>query len=197
MKHAVIVAHPRARSFTQTMAKAYAEAAQGLGHAVVTRDLYAMDFDPRLKAEELPGPDGYRMAPDVLAEREVLKDVDVFAFFYPLWFNAPPAILKGYADRVLSMGFGYDPGPMGTESRLDGKKLISFTASGAPEHWVRDTGAFAALTTLFDRHLAGVLGLSVVDHVHFGEVVPNLTEDWVQRSADEVRKAVRRNFGEG
>jgi NAD(P)H dehydrogenase (quinone) len=197
MKHAVIVAHPRAGSFTQTMAKAYAEAAKALGHAVVVRDLYALDFDPRLKAEELPGPDGYKMAPDVLAEREALKDVDVFAFFYPLWFNAPPAILKGYADRVLSMGFGYDPGPRGTESRLDGKKLISFTASGAPEHWVRDTGAFTALTTLFDRHLAGVLGLSVVDHVHFGEIVPNLTEDWVKRSAHEVREAVRRNFGEG
>lgn len=196
MKHAVIFAHPKPDSFTATIAQTYAQAARDLGHEVVVRDLYGLGFDPCLKAAELPGPGGYAPAADVKAERAVLQDVDVFAFVYPLWFNAPPAILKGYVDRVLSMGFGYEPGPMGVESRLDGRRLISFSSSGAPEDWVRDTGALTALSTLFDRHLAGVCGLIVVDHVHFGEVVPNLTEEWVETHRAKVRETVRAQFGQ-
>ena len=106
MRHAVIVAHPRRRSVTCAIAQAYAEAARALGHEVVERDLYRLGFDPCLKAEEIPDAEPPRFGEDVRREREALKDADVFAFVYPLWFNAPPAILKGYVDRVFSMGFG-------------------------------------------------------------------------------------------
>ena len=135
MKHAVIVAHPDARSLTRSIAEAYAKSVRALGQEVLVRDLYSMGFDPCLKASEIPSPAGFRFEADVVAERKLLADVDVFALVYPFWFNAPPAILKGYVDRVFSMGFGYEPGLGGTESLLDGKKLISFSLSGAPEHW--------------------------------------------------------------
>lgn len=196
MKHAVVFAHPKLRSLTATVAETYAEAARGLGHEAIVRDLYRMEFDPCLKAGEIPGPEGHQAAPDVQAERKRLADVDVFAFVYPLWFNAPPAILKGYVDRVFSMGFGYEPGAGGSEPLLGGRRLISFTTSGAPEHWVRDTGALSALHTLFDNHLAGVCGLTVADHVHVGGIVSGLTEEWVETIRGDVRAAVRRHFAE-
>lgn len=196
MKHAVIFAHPKADSFTAAVAEAYAEAARGLGQEAVVRDLYRMGFDPCLKAEEIPTPEGFKVAADVAAERAVLDDVDVFAFVYPFWFNAPPAILKGYVDRVFGMGFGFEPAAGGTQALLDGRRLISFTSSGAPEDWVRDTGAMAALNTLFDSHLAGVCGLTLVDHVHVGGIVPGLTPEWMAQILENVRATVRRCFAE-
>lgn len=195
MKHVVVLAHPRPHSFTAAMAARYASTARDLGHEVLTRDLYAMGFDPRLKAEELPAGDGFQPAPDVVAERERLADADVIALFYPLWFNAPPAILKGYFDRVFIMGFGFTPTFGGTQPNLTGVKLISFTASGAPDHWVRETGALDALSTLFDRHVAGVCGLAVLDHLHFGGVTPGIREDAVEEMLQSVEDTTRRFFG--
>jgi NAD(P)H dehydrogenase (quinone) len=193
MKHAVIYAHPNPDSFTACMAASYAVAARSLGHEVVVRDLYAMDFDPRLSREELPGETAPRPRPDVLAERKLLSDVKVFAIFYPFWFNAPPGMLKGYVDRVFGMGFGYG---RGMEALLEGRKLISFTSSGAPMAWVRDTGAWRAVRKLFDEHFAEVCGLDIVDHLHFGEITPGIRKDAVEGCARQVAQAVRQHFGE-
>src|SRR5690349_22497846 len=101
MKHAVILAHPSRASLNAALAHTYVETAERLGHEVVVRDLYAMRFDPCLKAAEIPGPKAPRFRADVQRERTILDDADVFAFVYPLWFNGPPAILKGYVDRVF------------------------------------------------------------------------------------------------
>lgn len=194
MLHAVIVAHPRPDSLNHAVARTYRESVEELGHATLIRDLYQSNFDPCLKAHEIPDASGVSFAPDVLAEREALQNVDVFCLVYPLWFNAPPAILKGYVDRVFSMQFGYAPGPGGTTPLLDGRKLISFTTSGAPESWVRDTGAMAALVTLFDGHFAAVTGLAIMDHVHIGGIVPGITGEAVADVLEKVRGAARAAF---
>jgi NAD(P)H dehydrogenase (quinone) len=197
MKHAILVAHPNADSLTCTVAKTYADSVRALGQQVVVRDLYRMGFDPCLKAREIPKPSGFQFGADVVAERELLTDVDVFAFVYPLWFNAPPAMLKGYVDRVFSIGFGYEPTMGGgTEPLLEGRRLISFTTSGAPEDWVRDTGALQALMALFDRHLSAMCGLQVIDHVHAGGIVSDMNEVALENVLDGVRRAVRAHFGE-
>jgi NAD(P)H dehydrogenase (quinone) len=194
MKHAVILAHPARHSLNRAIADAYAEAIRRRGHDVVPRDLYRMRFDPRLKAGEIPGPQAPRFHADVLHERELLADVEVFAFVYPLWFNGPPAILKGYVDRVFGMGFGFAPAAGGTAPRLTGRQLISFTTSGAPDQWVRDTGALTGLTHLFDAHLAAVCGLTVIDHMHFGGMVSGLRRDAVDEVLAKVRSAAAGHF---
>lgn len=196
MKHAVVIAHPNAKSLTHAVGQAYERSVNALGQHTVVRDLYRMGFDPCLKTSEIPGPSGFQFAADVMAERKALADVDVFAFVYPLWFNAPPAILKGYVDRVFSMGFGYEPGMGGTETLLDGKKLISFTTSGAPDRWVRETGALQTLESLFDRHVGAMCGLQVVDHVHVGGIVPGITEEAFQDVVQGVQRAVSAHFGD-
>jgi len=193
MTHAVIIAHPRSRSFTGAMAHAYTQSVEASGEKVLTRDLYRMRFDPRLHARELPDSPGSGPLPDVAAERAMLADVEVFALFYPLWFNAPPAMMKGYIDRVFSMGFGYEPGHGGQVPRLAGRKLISFTSSGAPEHWIRDTGASDMLHHL-DRHLADVCGMAVVDHVHFGGVAPGYPGMAMEASRSRVVRTVALHF---
>ena len=194
MKHALVIAHPSAHSFTMTMAQAYARALGKLGHEVVVRDLYRMDFDPRLGERELPSLAGFEAGEDVKAERELLRDRNAFAFFYPVWFNAPPAMLKGYIDRVFGMGFGYGMGKGGNEPLLSGRSLVSFSSSGAPKRWMVETGAWDAMRKLFDEHVAAVCGLKVVDHLHFGGIVPNITPEAVENCARQVGTLAVRHF---
>jgi NAD(P)H dehydrogenase (quinone) len=195
MQHALIVAHPNPKSFVASLAVAYGEAAENLGHKTIMRDLYGMGFDPCLKADEIPTAAGYAPRPDVVGERVILRDIDVFALFYPFWLNAPPAMLKGYLDRVFGMGFAYGKGKSGNEPLLRGRKLISFTASGAPTEWVMKTGAWEAVRTLFDEHVAAVCGLQVADHIHFGGIVPGIRSDVVLRHQQSVQDVVARQFG--
>ncbi len=192
MKHAVIVCHPNLSSFTMTVAKTYCEAVGKLGHDVLLRDLYRMNFAPCLGAAEIPKPGGFVPGPDVVTERELLATVDVFAFVYPLWMNAQPSMMKGYIDRIFGMGFAYGMGQGGNVPLLKSRKMVSFTSSGAPMEWVKSTGAWSAIQKLFDEHFAAVCGLELVDHIHFGGVTPGIRPDAVERLLDKVRDTVKR-----
>ncbi|MEI9990992.1 MAG: NAD(P)H-dependent oxidoreductase [Rhizomicrobium sp.] len=194
MKHAVIVAHPNTESFTASLASAYREAGLAAGHDVIFRDLYAMGFDPRLAESEIPWSKHFALKDDVIAERALLQDVEVFAFFYPIWLNSPPSILKGYLERVFGLGFAYRREGAGNAPLLKGRKMISFTASGAPTEWVIQSGAWAAMRTLFDSHFAAVCGMEVVDHAHFGGIHPGIRADSVQNDAETVRATFAKHF---
>ena len=187
MKQAVIVAHPNAQSYSLSVARAFSEAATAAGGEVVFRDLYRDNFDPLLHEDELPGGQALKVRPDVEAERALIADCQLFVLIYPFWINAPPAMLKGYIDRVMGYGFGFGPENDGMEPKLVGRKLLSITSSGAPRHWVVDTGALNAVRTLFDTHLARVCGLGVIDHLHFGAITPNITATAVERNLEQVR----------
>lgn len=188
MTHAIIVAHPGKESFTAHMADAYRGAVCAKGDLVVLRDLYGIGFNPCLGECEIPWSPQFAVPRDVADERDLLKDASVFVFFYPLWLNAPPAILKGYLERIFGLGFAYKRGRGGNEALLTGKRLLSVTSSGAPTDWVTKTGAWQALRTLFDTHFASVCGLDVVDHIHFGGVVPGVRSDFVEKCAAAVRE---------
>ena len=196
MKHAVIVAHPDVRSFTISVAQAYCEAARALGQEVLLRDLYRMNFAPCLTSEEIPKPLGFTPGEDVLDERRRLADVDVFAFVYPFWMNAQPAMLKGYIDRVFGMGFGYGATKSGNVPLLRSRKMISFTSSGAPMDWVKKSGSWDAARKLFDEHFAEVCGMEVVEHIHFGAIHAGIRDDAVAAMLDRVHSVVGASFGD-
>src|SRR5476649_211401 len=101
MRHGVILSHPDPASFNASVAKTYVAAVEALGQPAIVRDLYAEGFDPRMPASELPWSSRYQLAPTAAAERAHLASIDVIVFVYPLWFNAPPAMLKGYVERVF------------------------------------------------------------------------------------------------
>ena len=92
------------------------------------------------------------------------------------------------------MGFGYEPDVGGTRPGLSGRRLLSFSSSGAPDAWARSTGALANLQTVFDHHLAAVCGMSVLDHIHFGAIVADITPEAVGTYLDQVRTTAREHF---
>ncbi len=196
MKHAVILAHPNPRSVNAALAGGFAGALRAFGHTVIVRDLYAIGFDPCLHADELPWAADYAPRADVLAEREALADVEAFTLVYPFWFNAPPAMLKGYVDRVFGFGFGYGPGPGGTVPLLTGRSLFSISTSGAPDQWVARTSALTDLRHTFDAHVADVCGLAVLDHLHFGGVTPGVRPDVVETMIAVARDAAHCHFAD-
>ena len=195
MKHAIIIAHPKLPSFTAAVADAYASTCTELGFQTIRRDLYQMGFDPRLKAEEIPGPVSFQPAPDVVTERGLLRDCDVFAFFYPLWLNTPPAMLKGYLERVFGFGFAYGSDGQSYNPLLQGRAFISFSSSGAPKGWLKQIGALDALCVVFDDYFANLCGMKSIDHVHVGGVIPGASQYFVEARLEDVRKAVIQHFG--
>lgn len=195
MKHAVIMSHPNAQSFTTSVAEAYAKACEALGHEVVIRDLYRMGFDPCLKPAELPFASAARPESSVILERSLLKDCDVFALFYPLWLNAPPAMMKGYLERVFGFGFAYGAGGRSYNPLLTGRKLISFSSSGAPLQWLKQTGALAAICALFDDYFASLCGMTALEHIHVGGVTPGASTPFIEARLEDVRKTVTKHFG--
>lgn len=191
MKHAVIVVHPSGRAFTRLLADTYTAAVRALGHEVLVRDLYAMNFDPRLHVDELPSRAGGEPRTEVLIERAMLKDVDVFAFFYPIWFGSPPAMLKGYIERVFGAGFGYESiKGGGNKPLLGGRKMISFTSTGSENTWLVDSGSWNAVRKIFNERLTSACGLESVEHLNFGGVDADMPPGRAEEAVAEVRDVV-------
>ena len=80
LRHALILCHPDPASFNRAIAETYCETVRNLGHDVLVRDLYAIGFDPVLKANERPTLEGFRISQDVEEEIARLTGCDVLRF---------------------------------------------------------------------------------------------------------------------
>ena len=187
-KHAVIVCHPEEDSFTFSLARRYIETVEGHGHEVALRDLYRMKFNPVLGAAERKG----TPAKDVEKEWALLGKVDVYVLVYPIWFGTPPAMLKGYIDRVFGAGRNRGRGQEGgSVELLAGKRLVSLSASGSLKAWLSEKGVLGSLRTVYDRYFADVFGFEEVHHYHFDGVVEGLPERDVSMHLHNAEKAAR------
>lgn len=113
----VITGHSNQKSFCRSMALAYMETASAKGHDVIDLNLIELDFDPILRA-------GYtkkqELESDLIDAQEKIKKADHLVFIYPNWWGAPPALLKGFIDRVFLPGFAFKY----VENSLMPKKLL-------------------------------------------------------------------------
>lgn len=189
-KHAVIVAHPEPDSFALSVAKTYVDAVEARGQIAVLRDLYRLNFDPVLKANERLPAGPFTPAPDVAAELEAIQGSEVFVLVYPLWFGTPPAILKGYIERVLGAGFSRPSGPLHRPAHplLGGRQLLSFSSSGSSERWVEEQGVARGLQAILDGYLARAFWMDTPQHVHFGRISADLDDETASTYLARVRR---------
>src|SRR3546814_6867753 len=76
------------------------------------------------------GDPGFQSLPDVAEEVRLISGASVFVLIYPIWFGTPPAMLKGYVERVLGTGFSYrDVRENQENALLTGAHLLSLTRS--------------------------------------------------------------------
>ncbi len=192
-KHAVILCHPDPASFNATVAQHYVRVATAMGHVAFVRDLYRTHFDPILRSEERPGREEFMLSGDVAEELSLLQGIDVIVFVYPIWFGLPPAMLKGYVDRVLGAGFPFtgvrDRAP---DSLLTGKRLLSFSSSGTSRQWLEERGASMSLRIVFDKYLERGFSMTGSDHIHFSSIVDGLGEGDIRKHLNQVELAAQK-----
>ncbi|KQN30347.1 NAD(P)H dehydrogenase [Sphingomonas sp. Leaf34] len=192
-RHAVILCHPDSSSFNHAIADAYCDAVRATGQAVVLRDLYAIGFDPVLKAEERPTRIAASYGQDVLDEIERIRGCDVFVLIYPIWFGTPPAMLKGYVERVF--GAGVQPDAVQGRVRTDllgRKRLLSFSTSAASKVWLDEQGQGQGLNSVFDQYLVHAFGMRSQEHRRFAHIVPGLSARFADQYLREVAVQARR-----
>ncbi|MEU5835348.1 NAD(P)H-dependent oxidoreductase [Streptomyces diacarni] len=153
MKTLWIFAHPEARSLNATLRDTGVAALRERGHEVRQSDLYAMGWKPVVDRADFPTRDAQDrllvgeaqehahhrglLSPDVRTEQEKITWADTLVFHFPLWWLGPPAILKGWFDRVLVQGFAFGvKDPHGRTRRygdggLAGKRAMVVTSVGA------------------------------------------------------------------
>ena len=106
MKILVIVAHPNRASFNHAIAATCARVLRDHGHEVVAHDLYGEHFDPMLPHGEFPN-DAVLPA-EIQRHCDEVAEADGIIIIHPNWWGQPPAILKGWVDRVLRPGVAYE-----------------------------------------------------------------------------------------
>jgi len=189
--HLVVLGHPSSTSFNAAIANRYVETVRSIHQDAALRDLYALDFDPLLKEAERTSNGADRVSSDVQGELAFLRQCDVLTFVYPLWFGMPPAIIKGYIDRILGAGFRLDDIGQAREGVLRGKRLAVITTSASRLPWLEEHGMWISLRQSFDEYLKTVFGFVGCDHYHAESIVDDLGPASAERILFEVDQFAR------
>ncbi|MBD8617606.1 NAD(P)H-dependent oxidoreductase [Sphingomonas sp. CFBP 13728] len=192
-RHAVILCHPDPSSFNHAIAVAYCDAVRAAGQVVVLRDLYAIGFDPVLKAAERPTTVAAAYGQDVLDEVDAISGCDVFVLVYPIWFGTPPAMLKGYVERVF--GAGVQPEALQGRVRTDllgGKRLLSFSTSAASKIWLDEQGQGQGLNSVFDQYIVHAFGMRSQEHRRFAHITQDLRKQFADQYLRDVAVQAQR-----
>jgi NAD(P)H dehydrogenase (quinone) len=148
----IVVAHPDTASFNHAMAGAAADALRAAGHEVTISDLagegFRADLGPddmtpiegadrfHIQAEQANAARTHGFAPDIAREQARVAAADNIILQFPMWWGGPPALLKGWADRVLAYGFAYVDGRRFDTGLFQGRRaMLSVTTGGTPERF--------------------------------------------------------------
>lgn len=190
MNHLVIFSHPNPKSFGKGIVDTIQKAAEEKGDSVRVRDLYSIGFDPILKPSDFEGFQSGNIPEDIKVEQEQVKWADIITFVYPVWWTGLPAMLKGYVDRVLSYGFGYENVDGVLVGLLKGKKGMLFCTTGTPSDIYEENGMHNSMKQTTDQGIFNFCGIEVVNHAFFG-AVPFVSDEIRKEYLSEVEKIVK------
>ncbi|MCR4033443.1 MULTISPECIES: NAD(P)H-dependent oxidoreductase [Flavobacterium] len=107
----IVYAHPSKKSYTFKILERLKSVLDVEKWNVKVSDLYASNFQSDMTDEEYQR-EGFAktnlpISYDVLNEQEKIEKADCIIFLYPVWWSDCPAKLKGWFDRVYSVGYAY------------------------------------------------------------------------------------------
>lgn len=167
MNHLIIYAHPNPTSFNHAILEKVIASSHG---KVMVRDLYQLNFEPRLGWQEFSETLAHQYAEDIVQEHQYWREADVITLIYPLWWMGSPAILKGYLDRVLSYDFAYCNGEPESIGLLTGKKMQQFVTIGNSNEKYERKGYLQAFDHTLGKGLFEFCGINDVRMHYFGNV---------------------------
>jgi putative NADPH-quinone reductase len=191
MKISVILAHPDRSSFNHAIAQTAVERIENNGHGVFFHDLYVEHFDPLLIGKEIPKDASLPQL--IRGHCEEIREVEGIIIVHPNWWGQPPAILKGWIDRVIRPGIAYeflegDSGEGIPEGLLRAKAAIIFNTSNTePE---REQSVFGdPLETIWKNCVFSLCGVNIFRRRMFSIVITS-TEDQRRQWLDEVKAII-------
>ncbi len=131
-----ILGHSNDESLCAGLARAYNEGAKEAGAEASLLELGGLQFDPVLHK-------GYRsrqeLEPDLVHAQEQIRWADHLVLVYPIWWATPPALLKGFIDRVFLPGFSYEPveGAALPQKLLSGRSARLIVTMDSPKWYYR------------------------------------------------------------
>lgn len=221
MKVLTVYAHSNPKSFCHAVLEQFSAGLKDAGHENDVVDLYAINFDPVIRARDAPNwldesiPDEvlermdlrksllenagglvrrfflkkqirnkdsrgiirllrqqYRPL-DVLEQQQRVARADALTLISPVYFVGLPAILKGWIERVFTLGFAFGLKPEGWNGDLSGripllkqKKALIINATLFNEQ-AYQSGLAQSMKRLIDDFAFSYPGIEIVEHVYF------------------------------
>jgi NAD(P)H dehydrogenase (quinone) len=147
MKCLIVYSHPNPKSFCHAILETVTNTLTAKKQTFAVRDLYALGFNPVLKADDFAGFQSGNIPTDIKKEQEHITAADMMIVIHPIWWTGLPAMIKGYFDRVFSYGFAYSADANGIIKLLTGKKAIVFNTQGTPQEIYEQAGRFCPITS--------------------------------------------------
>ena len=193
----LILGHPGPASLNHAIANSVVQTLQGDGHSVIFHDLCAEGFDPALPGHEIPE-DG--SVPRLIQQQcDELQAAEGIVIVHPNWWGQPPAVLKGWIDRVFRPGVAYrfDEGDSGEGvpvGLLRARAALILNTSNTPE--AREQAIFGdPLELIWKRCIFDLCGVKRVHRRTFSVVVTSTAEQrrqWLE----EAQELARSVFGQ-
>ncbi|CAD6528999.1 NAD(P)H-dependent oxidoreductase [Paraburkholderia sabiae] len=179
----IVHAHPEPRSFCTAMAHEARRLLALRGDDVSFSDLYALDFDPVVRAsdfveradrdylvyalEQRHALEHNAVAPDIQREVDALMSSDILMLVFPLYWFSVPALIKGWIDRCFLSGALYGGKRIYGRGGMAGKRAVIGVTLGGREHMFGAHAIHGELAGGMLRHLLqgtlGYVGYEVLD----------------------------------
>ena len=191
MQILIILAHPDPNSFNHALANAIRQVLSDRGHRVVFHDLCAEAFEPLLSAGEIP--QHGELTPLIGRHCRELANADGIVIVHPNWWGQPPAILKGWIDRVFRPGVAYrfDSGDSGEGvpvGLLKARAALVINTSNTPD--VREKAVFGDPLERIWRHcIFELCGVRSMERRVFNVIVTSSPEQrraWLDEAGQLV-----------
>lgn len=139
----IVYSHPSKKSYTFQVLGQLKSLITKQGWDFEISDLYKMNFQSDMSENEYEREGFIKTAlpvsGDVLAEHKKIEKADCIIFLYPVWWSDCPAKLKGWFDRVYSVGYAYGQTETSQEMKTIPLGLVICTA-GYPVEFLKEIG---------------------------------------------------------
>ena len=191
MRISVILAHPNKESFNHAIAATTVETLNQNGHEVYFHDLYEEKFNPILPTEEIQ--EDTPLSSEIEKYCNEISEAEGIIIIHPNWWGQPPAILKGWIDRVIRPGVAYeflegDKGEGVPNGLLKAKSAIVFNTSNTESE--REKNIFGdPLETIWKSCIFDLCGVNNFYRKMFNVIVVS-SEEQRQKWLKEVKQTV-------